>query len=910
MPTDLSKLSGASQQPETVMQTGDLPVSVRPADAVGPTSWIGRQIDDYRILRVIGAGGMGVVFLAQQRHPKRLVAIKTLHAGLHQAELLARFQQEAEILARLKHPGIAQIFASGQTDASLGSVPYIVMEFVEGAPLLEHSGALDTRQRLELLMRLCDAVEHAHIRGVIHRDLKPGNILVQVDGQPKVLDFGVARLTGEDRGPSELTSAGMVIGTIAYMSPEQAVGEPGGVDIRTDVYALGMIGYRMLSGELPYEVTGHNLARALQQICDTQPTPLSKVDRRYAGDLEVIFQRALAKDKESRYQNAAELAEDLRRFLADEPILAQRPSVISEVRRFARRNKALVGAAVMVLVALVGAVAVSTRFALQEQAQRREADAMVDYMRRMFSGANPVFAQGEDVSVRTLIEQAETRLQRDLSDAPAARGRIRATLAETFNALGDANRALSYYEAAQADFRAAGSASGLDAELAAVGAARALIDSGRVLEARQKLEALLASPGDPHTPARLSAALHLAVALATMGDHEQATRAFRTGLAALDVYGQQPCPPCLPNWASRIEIWVRSRESDFLIDIGDPKGAYASAERALLLARQDLGENDPDTLMAVMHVSMALQANERNQEAAELLRTALSERQKVLKDAHWQTIATANNLAMTLAASGETAAAEQLYREWLPIAESALGPQRQEVATLKANLGRLLYDQGQIDEAVALLASAYEVRLTRLGPTHPSTLTTATNLAVMYGVQGKTSPERFDDAERLLRSALDGTLARFGPDHRQTIWIRSEYATVLRDRGRYLEADREFERAWALAREQLPAGHPDRLRVLFQYSGSLQRQGRYAQARELSAQLMAEVEETADRNAGHARMAPLRHARSLIGVGEYAEARRLLRAELDGDADPALRQQTQAMLQELETAAGASRERK
>ena len=159
--------------------------------STGPAAWVGREIDDYRILRVIGAGGMGVVFLAQQRHPKRMVAIKTLHAGLHQADLLARFQQEAEILGRLKHPGIAQIHASGQTDPSLGSVPYIVMEFVEGEPLLEYCGRQDTRQRLELLRRICEAVEHAHIRGVIHRDLKPGNILVDAQGRPRLLDFGV-----------------------------------------------------------------------------------------------------------------------------------------------------------------------------------------------------------------------------------------------------------------------------------------------------------------------------------------------------------------------------------------------------------------------------------------------------------------------------------------------------------------------------------------------------------------------------------------------------------------------------------------------------------------------------------------------------------------------------------------------
>ncbi len=500
-----------SQFGATVVAPNSLPSRVataRPAPdplAAGPAAWIGREIDDYRILRVLGAGGMGVVFLAQQRHPKRLVAIKTLHAGLHQAELLARFQQEAEILARLKHPGIAQIHASGRTDASLGGVPYIVMEFVEGVPLLEHSGTLPMRQCLELLMRICEAVEHAHIRGVIHRDLKPGNILVQPDGQPKVLDFGVARLTGEDRGPSELTSAGMVIGTIAFMSPEQAQGEPGAVDIRSDVYALGMIGYRMLTGDMPYEVTGHNLARALQQICDTAPKPLSQHDRRYRGDLETIFQKVLAKDKEARYQNAAEFAEDLRRYLADEAILARRPSVLSDIRRFARRNKILVGAALAVLASLVAAVAVSTRFALEEQAQRIEAEVVINFMRGMFSGANPVFAQGEDVSVRTLIEKADPQLQRDLANAPAARGRIRATLAGSFKALGELDRP-SLLRAAREDFLAAGTRGWSQNWLRWARPACCWIEDGRARRGSNWTNSW-PGPGDESSPARLRAAI-------------------------------------------------------------------------------------------------------------------------------------------------------------------------------------------------------------------------------------------------------------------------------------------------------------------------------------------------------------------------------------------------------------------
>lgn len=903
-----SSVSGAtSVNPDAVPSRVNM---LLPPPATGPAGWIGREIDDYKILRVLGAGGMGVVFLAQQRHPKRLVAIKTLHAGLHQADLLARFQQEAEILGRLKHPGIAQIYASGCTDAALGGVPYIVMEYVEGVALLEHSGSLPMRPCMELLMRICDAVEHAHIRGVIHRDLKPGNILVQADGQPKVLDFGVARLTGEDRGPSELTSAGMVIGTIAYMSPEQALGEPGGVDIRSDVYALGLIGYRMLAGEMPYEVTSHNLARALQQICEIAPKPLSQHDRRFRGDLETIFAKALAKDKESRYQNAAELAEDLRRYLADEAILARRASVFTDVRRFARRNKILVGATLVVLLALLGAVAVSTRFAWDEQAQRREADAMVDYMRSMLSGVNPVFAQGRDVSVRELIDQAEPLLQRDLSDAPIARARIRATLAETYKALGDLPRALDYYRAAHADFQA-GLRTGLEPELALVGAARTLFDSGRVREAREQLAQLLAMPGEDKSPARVMARLHFAVVLAALAETREAQSEFAKGFSVLADAATLPCAACLPLWSTRLEIWARAQFSALQIHLGEFELAEANANRALDLAQGSMEETDPDTLVAMVYLSTALQARGDNDQAISMLQNALATRGRVLGEEHWQTLSTANNLGLTLDLAGRAAEAEVLYRRSLAIAGRTLDAGQPQLASLKENLGNLLFKKGEIDEAERLLADAYARRQTRLGPAHPATLTNAMNLAVLYTAQAKTNPARFDDAERLMRAALDGTVTRFGADHRQTIGVRSEYASVLRDRSRYAQADREYAQAWALAEHLLAPGDNDRLRVLFQYSGSLQREQRYTEAEVLSSRLLSEVKLAGDRSAAHARMAPLRHARSLIGLKRFDEAERLLLdldAGLDGEGNQQLRRATRGELVELYEAAGRKAE--
>ncbi len=904
-----------SQFGATVVAPNSLPSRVataRPAPdplAAGPAAWIGREIDDYRILRVLGAGGMGVVFLAQQRHPKRLVAIKTLHAGLHQAELLARFQQEAEILGRLKHPGIAQIHASGRTDASLGGVPYIVMEFVEGVPLLEHSGTLPMRQCLELLMRICEAVEHAHIRGVIHRDLKPGNILVQPDGQPKVLDFGVARLTGEDRGPSELTSAGMVIGTIAFMSPEQAQGEPGAVDIRSDVYALGMIGYRMLTGDMPYEVTGHNLARALQQICDTAPKPLSQHDKRYRGDLETIFQKVLAKDKEARYQNAAEFAEDLRRYLADEAIMARRPSVLSDIRRFARRNKILVGAALVVLASLVAAVAVSTRFALEEQAQRREADATVNFMRSMLSGANPVFAQGRDPTMREWIAQTEQSLKSELADAPAARGRLRATLAGSYKALGDTETALRYFAAAREDFDSAGT-SGLESDLVSVGAARALLDRGRAHEALLRLDELQANPASENDTARLMRRLHRAVALADLGDYSEAQAEFTSGLAGL-ANADAVCGPCDPQWEVRLEIWARSRLSRMQIDLGENERAVQTATAALATARTKLGAEDPDSQVAIVHLSNALQEVGRHKDAIELLQEALAERRRVLKDSHPLTMAAANSLALALQADGQSESAATLYRHWIGVASVTLDAAHPQLSALKANLSTLLFEQDQVDEAVVLLQEAYDHQRDHLGESHPTTLVNAMNLAVMYSRLARSDPARFDDAERLMRAALDGTIARFGADHRQTIEVRSEYASVLRDRARYAEADREFAQAWALAERQLPPGDSNRLRVLFQYSGSLQRQQRFVEAEALSARLLAEVGQSSDPNASHARMAPLRHARSLIGLKRFDEAERMLLEFSDGlapDADDNLRRQGRATLAELYTAAGRESE--
>jgi serine/threonine protein kinase len=274
-------------------------------------------IGRYRINRLIGEGGMGAVYEAEQEEPRRRVAVKVIKPGLATPERLRRFRQESQALGRLQHPGIAQIYEANSADTGFGPQPYIAMEFIHGLPFERYveSHRLSTREKLLLMAKICDAVEHAHQRGLIHRDLKPGNILVDEMGQPKILDFGVARVVEDDADPTVQTSLGQIIGTLAYMSPEQVQGDPLEVDTRGDVYSLGVILYELLSGRLPYDVSHRQLPEAVHTIREDEPESLSSINRNYRGDIETLVRKALEKDKARRYASAADLGADIQRYL-------------------------------------------------------------------------------------------------------------------------------------------------------------------------------------------------------------------------------------------------------------------------------------------------------------------------------------------------------------------------------------------------------------------------------------------------------------------------------------------------------------------------------------------------------------------------------------------------------------------
>jgi WD40 repeat protein len=341
-----------------------------------PVDTLPGRIGRYRILRLLGEGGMGVVYEAEQEQPRRTVALKVIKLGFASQRQLRRFEQESRALGRLQHPGIAQIYEAGSADSGFGPQPYFAMELIRGESLLQYAEThqLKTRQRLELIAKVCEAVQHAHQRGIIHRDLKPGNILVDESGQPKVLDFGVARATDSDAQVTLQTDVGQLVGTLAYMSPEQVLADPLEIDTRSDVYALGVILYELLAGRLPYAI-GTQVHETVRTIREVDPVPLRSTSRSYRGDIETIVGKALEKDKARRYASAAGMAADIQRYLNNEPITARRPSAAYLLQKFARRNKLPVAAAAAFFVVLLAAFATTVNLYLKAKAAQASAEA-------------------------------------------------------------------------------------------------------------------------------------------------------------------------------------------------------------------------------------------------------------------------------------------------------------------------------------------------------------------------------------------------------------------------------------------------------------------------------------------------------------------------------------------------------
>jgi len=343
--------------------------------AEGGHEWLPERIGGYRILSRLGAGGMGVVYEAEQTDPRRRVALKLIHPGQSSVERNRRFRREAHILGRLQHPGIAQVYELGSFDLGRGAQPFIAMELVDGVDLLHYAEreGLDLRERLKLVAMIADALHSAHRAGVVHRDLKPDNVLVDGDGRPRILDFGIA-FTADDSTllSTMVTEEGKILGTLSYMAPEQLGGKREAITPRADVYSLGVLAFELLCGELPLDPAGMPITAGMRMLASEEPTRLGSVQPRLRGDVDTIVGRALDKEPARRYESAEALASDLRRFLGDRPIAARPPSRLYRLRKFASRHRGLVATLVVLLVGVV----TSTILALFAQRQTRVSQSL------------------------------------------------------------------------------------------------------------------------------------------------------------------------------------------------------------------------------------------------------------------------------------------------------------------------------------------------------------------------------------------------------------------------------------------------------------------------------------------------------------------------------------------------------
>ncbi|HWL93523.1 MAG TPA: serine/threonine-protein kinase, partial [Phycisphaerae bacterium] len=690
-----------------------------PADAA-PES-----VGQYRVIREIGRGGMGVVYEAQQPTPHRRVAVKVLHPGFGgEARVQRMFRQEAEVLGRLKHAGIAAIYESGRTGDGRS---FFAMELVAGQPLTAYARNrnLALPERLTLFRRVCDAVAYAHQRGVIHRDLKPSNILITESGEPKVLDFGLARILhteGADAHVTAITEEGRVQGTLPYMSPEQVRGEFLEIDVRSDVYSLGVVLHELLSGTLPYPIDRARLAMAAQTICEQPPTRLSTLDRSLRGDVETIVLKALEKDPERRYANVSALADDIGRHLSDQPIQARPPTLTYQFGKLIRRHKAPAALVATMLLLVIGfGVAMSVLYSearenleraesaeqtAETEAGRARRDAAVatrikDYLLEVFRVSDPEISVGETITARQLLDRGAERLAEQLNDEPAVQAALMHTIGCVYENLG------LYEPAANLLAKALEKRQALDPDSTEVAeSAAALGDAfrrqnkldGAALSYKVALDIMRRRGGD-------ASGLHVTLLLQGLaevqqerGDLHGAETAFGELVDELrrSPHGAMGLPAMLNSYAGVLAI------------NGEFKKAVPLMKEAIALLDEKGYGGRTTRLRLEGNLAWLLARSGQDDEAEPLIRAVLAERRKVLPARHPELATSLITLGVVHLNRKKAMAAEPLFREAVSIRDEIFGKDQADSAEAQAFLGQCLTRLGQFEEAERLLIDSYE----------------------------------------------------------------------------------------------------------------------------------------------------------------------------------------------------------
>ncbi|MFN0151662.1 MAG: tetratricopeptide repeat protein [bacterium] len=798
------------------------------------------QIGPYRIAERLGVGGFGEVFAAEQTTPvKRRVALKILKAGMDSKAILARFGAEREALALMDHPGVAKVLDAGATETGR---PYFVMELVPGESITDYCDrrAPSTRERLDLFVAVCRAVEHAHQKGIIHRDIKASNVLVATaDGKalPKVIDFGIAKAAAAASGGETMhTRAGEFLGTPEYMSPEQAASSGIDVDTRTDVYSLGVLLYRILAGRLPFEserLRGAGLSEAQRILREEEPLRPSEHVRALRGDLDWIVMRAMEKDRARRYPSAAALADDVVRHLRDEPVLAGPPSTAYRFGKLARRHRALiVGATAVVVTLLVGIAATTTQAVRARRAERearhaeeearRQAEvatAVNAFLTEMVSEANPEEnPRGGDVTVREMVDRAARLLEGGAAESPRVAAALRHALGTTYMGLGRFDEAEAHVRAAAEMRRASAGAHSVETLESELALADLDMRRRRYAEAESGYAAIAGAIDALPPPAgslrgRL---LHLRGAnLTNLGRYEEADSLLAAAIAiargaggvegSSGLVGGSGGNDATASAANPAELAGSLAERARLHEkLGRYDSAETLAREALANARHAYSGDHANVANVAATLASVLATKGSLAEAESLHRESLAIERRILGPAHASTALSLGNLGNVLISAGRLDEAEDCLREAIALLQASLGDENSEVAKMKDNLAVALQNRGEYEEALALRLAALATMRRLYGAVNHDSANPLNNLGALYRLMG-----RHKEAQAAFEEALSVFRQLHGSEHPLVAIATNNLGKALLDQARAAEAETTFAAALALGERAFPARHPN-----------------------------------------------------------------------------------------------------
>ncbi|MEM8996436.1 MAG: serine/threonine-protein kinase [Acidobacteriota bacterium] len=779
------------------------------------------ELSRFDVGELLGEGGMGEVWAAEQRSPiRRPVALKVIKRGLDTAQVMHRFDAERQSLAAMDHPAIAKVFEAGATDDGR---PYFVMERVAGTAITvccDRLG-LSVERRLELFVEVCRGVHHAHQKGVIHRDLKPSNVLLKEDGdrlQPTIIDFGIAKAVTADAAHVTVTELGQVVGTPAYMSPEQADFGQQDVDTRSDVYSLGVLLFELLVGVRPFD----DRALPFDRETEATPTPSSRLSslgaraedvatrrsarlqslaRTLRGELDWIVLKALEADREKRYSSPADLAEDIERYFRNEPVEAGPPGTGYHVKKFIRRHRLSVGLGVIVLLAIGSALtglAVGLERALEAEERARAeatlAQGVADFLAELFERASPTAELGAELSVRELLDEGAERIGKELEDQPLVRSRLLVTMGRAYHGLGRYDESTALLEDAVETLEADPAGAGDSLELA-----DALHELAEVQTRVGDFEAVEANAGRAMAirRARLDPrSLEVARSHTQLGNLRWRTGRYVEALghheAALEIQEEVLGPEdgVLAKPLNNVAI-LRLEQGDFA-------GARELMERGLELFERDLGPDHPN--VASNYNNLGIVANRENDFPAcvDYLRKSLEIRRAILEPDHPDIAEGLNNLGTCLHSLGDYDEAIAVFEEAIEIRRRVLGDSHSDLASSLANLGRGVAARGDLEGGRTLIQGAHDMFVAELGPEHPYLAFTFAWLGHIDALAGN-----LEAAHRDLTQCRELRRRTLGPLHPLLLNCITPHFEVLEALG----LDAEYQELEAL-RADIHAEHP------------------------------------------------------------------------------------------------------